>query len=182
MSTIVALKTANGQKRYKAKIQCVGHRTRCKNFPTRRSAEQWATKTESEMLNGIYVDGSSLEKITPHDALERYVNEFTLGKKGATQELGRIRRWQAHPLANCALCNITSQDFLDFIDERREDDGVADQTLKLDLAPVNHLFEVAKQNWKYPLQENPAKRFCRIKLFSSTNRVDFIDFFPLEIA
>ena len=58
MSTIVALKTANGQKRYKAKIQRVGHRTRCKNFPTRRSAEQWATKTESEMLNGIYVDGS----------------------------------------------------------------------------------------------------------------------------
>lgn len=157
MSTIVSIKTASGQKRYKAKIQRAGFRTRCKNFPTRRSAEQWATKTESEMLNGIYVDRSALEKITLHDALERYVNEFTLGKKGATQELGRIRRWQAHPLSNCSLCNITSQDFLDYIDDRREDDEVADQTLKLDLAPINHLFEVAKQNWKYPIQENPAK-------------------------
>jgi len=157
MSTIVSIKTSNGQNRYKAKIQRAGFRTRCKNFPTRRSAEQWATKTESEMLNGIYVDRSSLEKITLRDALERYIKEFTLGKKGVVQELGRIRRWQAHPIADCALANICTQDFLDFIDERREEDEVCDQTLKLDLAPLNHMYEVARQNWKYPLAENPAK-------------------------
>ena len=157
MSTIVSIKTSNGQNRYKAKIQRAGFRTRCKNFPTRRSAEQWATKTESEMLGGVYVDRSSLEKITLGAALDRYVKEFTNRKKGAVQELGRIRRWQAHPIANCALSNISTQDFLDYIDERREEDEVADQTLKLDIAPINHLFEVARQNWKYPLQENPAK-------------------------
>ena len=86
MSTIVALKTVNGQKRYKAKIQRSGYRTRCKNFPTRRDAEQWAVKTESEMLNGIYVDRRSLEKITLGAALDRYVKEFTNKKKGAAQE------------------------------------------------------------------------------------------------
>ena len=83
MSTIVSIKTSNGQNRYKAKIQRAGFRTRCKNFPTRRSAEQWATKTESEMLGGVYVDRSSLEKITLGAALDRYVKEFTNRKKGA---------------------------------------------------------------------------------------------------
>ena len=109
------------------------------------------------MLGGIYVDRSALEKITLHAALERYINEFTIGKKGVVQELGRIRRWQKHPIANCALANISTQDFLDYIDERREEDEVCDQTLKLDLAPVQHMYEVARQHWKYPLSENPAK-------------------------
>ena len=129
MSTIVSIKTASGQKRYKAKIQRAGFRTRCKNFPAYRSAEQWATKTESEMLGGIYVDRSALEKITLYASLERYIDEFTIGEKGVVQELGRIRRWQKHPIANCALANISTRDFLDYIDERREEDEVCDQTL-----------------------------------------------------
>lgn len=157
MSTIVSIRTANGQKRYKAKIQRSGFRTRCKNFPSRRDAELWAIKTESQMLSGIYVDRAALEKVTLHAALERYIKEFTNQKKGMVQELGRIRRWQAHSIANCALANISTQDFLDFIDERREEDEVCDQTLKLDIAPINHMYEVARQNWKYPLAENPAK-------------------------
>jgi hypothetical protein len=42
-------------------------------FRTKRDAEDWARRTEDEMIRGVYVRRSSSEKMLLQDALKRYL-------------------------------------------------------------------------------------------------------------
>lgn len=76
----------------------MGWPTAAKTFRTKRDAEDWARRTEDEMVRGVFIQRAPSEKTTVADALDRYEREIVPTKKASTQrrEGARIREPKAH--------------------------------------------------------------------------------------
>ncbi|MDR2839327.1 MAG: site-specific integrase [Azonexus sp.] len=132
--------------RWQAQIRRKGYPIQTKTFETKKEAKAWTAVVESEMNRGVFADRSEAEHTTLGKALERYANEITPHKRGAPQELRRIRQWQRHPLALRFLSSLRSVDFSQHRDARLQA-GVAANTVRLELALVSNLFTVAREEW-----------------------------------
>src|SRR5690606_1056327 len=53
--------------------------------PTKRDAEDWARRTEDEMVRGIYIQRAPGERMTVEAALKRYLKEVTPTKRESTR-------------------------------------------------------------------------------------------------
>lgn len=73
MATIV--KTPSGT--WKAVIRKSSWPTTAKTFRTKRDAEDWARRTEDEMVHGIHIQRAPAERMTVQAALQRYLSEVT---------------------------------------------------------------------------------------------------------
>ena len=82
MATIV--KTPAGT--WKAVVRKTGWPTNAKTFRTKRDAEDWARRTEDEMVRGVYIQRSGSERLTLEKAMGRYLREVTPTKKPTTQK------------------------------------------------------------------------------------------------
>ena len=87
MATIVRTES----KTWKAMIRKKGFPTTVKTFRTKRDAEDWARRTEDEMVRGIYIQRAPAEKMTFCAALDRYLSEVTPTKRPKTQQAERTR-------------------------------------------------------------------------------------------
>lgn len=67
-------KTPSGT--WKATIRRLGWPTVAKTFRTKRDAEDWARRTEDEMVRGVFIQRAPSEKTTVSDALARYEREI----------------------------------------------------------------------------------------------------------
>lgn len=67
MATIV--KTSSGT--WKALIRKTGWPATAKTFRTKRDAEDWARRTEDEMVRGVYIQRAPAERMTVEAALTR---------------------------------------------------------------------------------------------------------------
>jgi integrase len=103
------------------------------------------------------------DQLTLYAALERYAAEVTPSKRGQQQELSRLRRWQQHAIAEQPLSRIRAADFARFRDARQEQ-GAGANTIRLDLALVSHVFEVARKDWGLETLSNPVKAIRKPKL------------------
>lgn len=67
-------------------------------FRTKRDAEDWARRTEDEMVRGVFIQRAPSEKTTVADALARYAKEIVPLKKATTQrrEGARLRELTSH--------------------------------------------------------------------------------------
>jgi len=81
MATIV--KTPSGT--WKAVIRKTGWPTSSKTFRTKRDAEDWARRTEDEMVRGVYIQRTLSERMTVEAALKRYLQEVTPTKRESTR-------------------------------------------------------------------------------------------------
>ncbi len=145
-----------GDLQWQAKIRRLGHLTQSKTFTTKVDAEAWARSIESEMDRGIFVSRVEAETTTLKDGLERYAREITQSKKGAAQELVRLKKWQTGPLGSRRLSSIKGKDLAAFRDERRAE-GRAENTIRLSLALLSHFYETARKEWGMESLVNPAK-------------------------
>ena len=67
--TATIVKTPSGM--WKAVIRKIGGPTTAKTFRTKRDAEDWARRTEDEMVRGVYLSRAPSEKLTVAGALKR---------------------------------------------------------------------------------------------------------------
>lgn len=81
MATIV--KTSSGT--WKALIRKTGWPATAKTFRTKRDAEDWARRTEDEMVRGVYIQRAPGERMTLESALNRYLREATPTKRESTR-------------------------------------------------------------------------------------------------
>lgn len=160
--------TKRGEYQWQAKIRRQGKGTQSKTFNTKADAEAWARQIEGEMDRGIFVSRVEAESTTLTVALERYAKEITPRKKGALQELTRIKRWQKHALGARYLASIKGSDLAKFRDDRRND-GKAENTIRLDLALLSHFFETCRKDWSMEGLVNPVKN---IRLPSGSKQRD----------
>ncbi len=144
-----------GDLQWQAKIRRKGFPSQTKTFNTRADAEFWARQLENEMDRGVFLSRKEAENTTLTEALDRYENEVSALKKGYPQERKRIRQWKNHPLAKRFLATLRSADFAQYRDDRLK--SVSPTTVRLELAIISHLFEVARKEWGMEGKINPVK-------------------------
>jgi hypothetical protein len=87
VATIVKTPSAT----WKAVIRKSGWPTTAKTFRTKRDAQDWARRTEDEMVRGVYIQRSASERMTLESALKRYLTDITPTKKSSSQKSERLK-------------------------------------------------------------------------------------------
>lgn len=157
MATLV--KTPSGT--WKAVIRKNGWPTASKTFRTKRDAEDWARRTEDEMVRGVYIQRSGSERMTLESALKRYLSDVTPTKKPTTQrgEISKAKKLIEH-LGKYSLAALSAEIIAGFRDKRLSEFGhkgnISNNTVRLELALLSHLFTVAIQEWGVSLTFNPV--------------------------
>ncbi len=62
---------------WKAVIRKTGWPTTIKTFRLKKDAEDWARRTEDEMVRGAFIRRAPSERMTVEDAIARYLSEVT---------------------------------------------------------------------------------------------------------
>lgn len=152
MATIV--KTESGT--WKALVRKTGWPTTSKTFRTKRDAEDWGRRTEDEIVRGVYIQRTPSEKMTITEALQRYEKEIMPTKKLSTQirEAKRIKFLNAE-FGKYSLAALTSEIVADFRDQRLCA-GKSNNTVRLELALLGHLYSTAIKDWHIALPLNPV--------------------------
>src|SRR5690625_853194 len=149
MATIV--KTPSGT--WKAVIRKSGWPTTAKTFRTKRDAEDWARRTEDEMVRGIYVQRASSERLTVEAALKRYLAEVSPTKRptSAASDVRHSKPLIQH-LGKYSLAALSPEIIAQYRDDRlagldrKDARGQPDprprspNTVRLDLALLGHMF------------------------------------------
>lgn len=158
-----------GKLQWEARIRRKGMPSTCKTFETKFEAEKWAREIETEMDRGVFVSRSEAEGTTLHEALERYIKEYIPSLAQSQKETTRAKALQRRSLASRFLPAIRGKDVAEYIKER-EAEGVGANTIRLDLALLSRLFEVAIRDWGMESLNNPVKRVIKPKLPTGRER------------
>ena len=152
MATITKTPSAT----WKAIIRKRGWPTAIKTFRTKRDAQDWARRTEDEMVRGVYINRAESDRLLFDDALDRYLREVTPTKKPTTAS---AERHKAKTLKNFfsdfSLAAISPDLVAEFRDTRLED-GKSPSTVRLELALLSHLFTIAIKEWRLGITYNPV--------------------------
>ena len=141
---------------WKAVIRKRGWPTTVKTFRTKRDAQDWARRTEDEMVRGIYINRSTSERMLVRDALDRYLAEVSLTKSPSTTR--RERPAAAHlkkELGKYSLAAL-SPDIVATYRAKRLATGLSASSVRLELALLSHLFTIAIKEWRIGLVYNPV--------------------------
>lgn len=152
MATIV--KTESGT--WKALVRKTGWPTTSKTFRTKRDAEDWSRRTEDEMVRGLFIKRTPSEKMSIKEAFERYESEVMPTKSEATQEREKSRlKLLKQELGKYSLAALTS-DIVGKYRDARLNSGKANNTVRLELALLGHLYSTAIKEWHIALPTNPV--------------------------
>ncbi|UXZ37667.1 site-specific integrase [Cupriavidus gilardii] len=175
MATIV--KTPSGT--WKALIRKTGWPTTAKTFRTKRDAEDWARRTEDEMVRGVYIQRAPAERMTVAAALTRYLKEVTATKRASTQA-GEQKKAQVliRHLGKYSLAALNAEIVAQYRDSRLAGDvdehgklkPRSNNTVRLELALLSHLFTVAIKEWGIGLPFNPVSNIRRPAPGAGRNR------------
>ena len=152
MATIV--KTESGK--WKAVVRRKGWPTASKTLRIKRDAEDWARRAEDEMVQGVFIQRTLSEKMSISDAFDRYNREVVPTKKNTTQirEAGRLKLLRKH-FGKYSLASVTP-DLVAQYRDMRLDQGKSNNTVRLELALIGHLFTIAIKEWHIGLAYNPV--------------------------
>ena len=141
---------------WRVEIRKRGHKPIYQTCDTLKEAEKRAREIETEIDAGSYVDKSEARRITLRQALEKYRKEIVPTKRHPYQENKRIDRWLKNDLAYKTLAALRGADFAQYRDLRRAA-GRAENTIRLELQLISHLFEIARKEWRMESLSNPLK-------------------------
>lgn len=150
-----------GQGQFRARIRRPGAPALTRTFPTKALAEAWARSIETSLDAGDVVLSPEAQRTTLAEAFERYGKEVSQAKRGAAQELRRIRAWIGRPLAKKPLAAIRGADVARFRDERLAQ--VGPDSVRLELALLSHVFKIARTEWGMEGLGNPCEHVRKPK-------------------
>lgn len=160
-------KRKNG--RFQAWIRLVGFPAESKTFNTREDAALWASFRERELGRLVHDFAPASPDMTLREALKRYKVEVSPHKRSARQEFIRIETWLRHPLADKKLSDIRGADLSQHRSIRLAL-GRKPNTVRLELALISHVFEVARTDWGLEFLSNPRKAMRRTMLGGARDR------------
>lgn len=147
-----------GPSQWQAKIRRIGPDghpiTRSKTFETHEAARAWAAVMEGRIAGSEYVDRSRELRSTLKELLERYEKEETPRKKGAKQEINRLRAWAREEFAAWPVTSIEPATIAEWI-AAREGEGKAPTTISNAVNLLSAVFKTAIGRWGYKLT-NPC--------------------------
>jgi integrase len=127
-----------------------------KTFRTKRDADDWARRTEDEMVRGVYIDRASADRLLLKQALDRYLREVSSTKRESTAyaEQHKAKALKTK-LGAYSLAAITPDLVAEYRDERLTA-GKSASTVRLELSLLSHLFTIAIKEWRVGLFYNPV--------------------------
>lgn len=146
---------ANGT--WRTKIRKKGYPSLSASFDTKADAQRWAAEIEGDMSRKRFVDTREAEGTTVAEAFQRYAREVSAQKKGARQELTRIKTWSDSKYGSKSLAELRSSDLADYRDARLAE-GISTNTVRLSLALISHLYTVAIKDWGIEGLSNPVAK------------------------
>jgi len=168
MATIT--KTPSGT--WKALVRKTGWPTNIKTFRTKRDAEDWGRRVEDEMVRGAFIQRAAGDRLTVEAAMERYIAEVVPTKRPTSQATDK-RRSQIliEHLGKYSLAALTPEIIAKFRDARLAGEDRRDKlgnprprtnnTVRLDLALLGHMFTIAIKEWGVGLPANPVTNIRR---------------------
>ena len=173
MASFIPRKGPAGKRVWQAHIRRRGYPAQVRTFDTKTEAEAWAAIIESEIARGVFVCRAEAERTTLAEALGRYEEEISPRKKATTAacERDRIRAWAGSSLSQRSLASIRGKDVADAVRDM-EGRGLGANTVRLHLALLSHLFNVARTAWGMESLSNPVDlvKGLRPKLPQGRNR------------
>lgn len=120
-------------------------------FPTKREAQDWANKRETELAA---VRGGKVKRWTLADVMQKYADEVSPTKAGMRWEQTRIKAVKADPLAKMVMQDIEPSDLAAWRDRRlkgtKEVPAVKGSTVLRDIALLRAIWKRAKMGeWRY---------------------------------
>lgn len=158
-----------GDLQWEARIRRKGWPVTCKTFNTKSDAEKWARDIENEMDRGVFTSRTEAENTTLHEALERFIAEYVPRYNNPKLETIKARALQRRKIASKFMAAIRSKDIADFMQERAAE-GVAGNTIRLDLALISRVFNVAISSWGMESLRNPVSRVPKPKVSNGRTR------------
>jgi len=152
--------------RWQVQVRRKGFDPVSRSFLLKTDALEWAREVERQAdRHELATDRKVLGTITLRDLIERYVDCIVKDKKGAEIETIILRAFLREPICKKLLSDITIKDFASYRDKRLQ--TITAKSLKRQLAPLRHMFQVAIDEWGIPLRENPLDK---VKLKARDNR------------
>lgn len=155
--------------RFQATARVAGFPAESRTFSTLEEAKTWSAFREHELMRLLGQFGPARPNMTLREALVRYKVEVSALKKSCRQEFIRINSWLRHPLADKKLRDIRGADLSQHRSIRRAI-GIKPNTVRLELALISHVFEVARADWGLEFLTNPRKAMRRTPLGGARNR------------
>lgn len=162
--------TKTPHKTWKALIRKKGWPASIKTFRTKRDAEDWARRTEDEMVRGVHIQRSPSESMTISSALDRYLRDISPTKRPSTQQSEKIRaKVLKEHLGRYSMVALFPDIVAKYRDSRLAD-GKSASTVRLELALLGHLYTVAIKEWRFGVIYNPVASIRRPKPDAGRNR------------
>ena len=165
------IQTRKGKNRttFTATVRIKGFSPIARTFDSKGEAKSWAGEIEREMRMGRYQDVRPAEKILFGDALERYLKHVSTAKRINSERRDKI---SATALLNgfgleISLVAITPQRLAIYRDTRIQ--LVSASTIQKEFALISHLFNVARREWGFPV-DNPIPHITRPKIRNNRTR------------
>lgn len=135
-------------RRWRAQVSVQGHR-RTRICDTKAEASQWVLAQVAQGKRGPVSTRLVLDALKKLHGI--YVNE---GK--SRSDIGRAKRLQGDPLANCRLVDISSDDLADFRDRRLT--TVTPASVRRELNLIRGMFRRCRKEWRW-MTDNPFVGF-----------------------
>jgi integrase len=143
--------------KWQVQIRRVGVRPMSKSFALRKDALEWARHTEREAdRHELPSDPKALQRVTLGDLVRRYRDTVSPRKKTAATETIVLNAILTRQICFKRLSELRTEDFAVYRDQRLPE--IKPTSLKRELTPIRHLFEVARDEWGLPLKENPLDK------------------------
>jgi len=135
--------------KYQVQVRRQGCTGISKTFHQLKDAQAWARQAEAQAdRNDLGADLTVLRQTTLAALVVRYRDEVVPAKKGARDETIVLNAFLRHPICQKRLSSITSADFASYREERLC--CVEAATVKRQLNPIRHMFELARDEWGLP--------------------------------
>jgi hypothetical protein len=143
--------------KWQVRVRRAGLRPMSKSFAVRKDAMEWGRQMEVKADRAeLPTDPKALERITLGDLVRRYRDTVSPRKKTAATETIVLNAFLTRQICSRRLSELRTEDFAAYRDQRLL--TIKPTSLKRELTPVRHLFEVARHEWGLPLRENPLDR------------------------
>ncbi|GHD99772.1 integrase [Defluviimonas sp. 20V17] len=147
--------TKRGDGQWQVKIRRKGWPAQSATFATKKRAQDWAHRTESEMAAGHFVDHSAGQRTTLGELVSLYLKDVTEkrpGEQSRIAERSRLERFLREEAALCAhaVANLTPEQFEAYRDRRlaqtnRMGKLIAPGTVKRELTLLKRVIDYRKR-------------------------------------
>jgi integrase len=163
---------------WQARVTRKGFPSETQTFKSRIEAERWCRTVETSMDEGSFVSPRPAQELLFADLLARYRETVTPTKRGAKEEVFRLKAIERTRMAQLAVAYITPAVIADYRDMRLRD--CCPDTVIRDLAVLSSIFNHGIREWglrlinPVSLVRKPKAGQGRDRVISSTEEHDLL--------